>query len=552
MRSFALILVVACSSGKPAAPAPSPAKSDPPAAPAPPPVVARVGDACKPDPHNMQSTCASGQLCFPAPGGYCTMPCGAMGVACGGGATCLPSVRGGEFCAKSCASDHDCRADQGYVCDPQRKACSLPFMASPVLAKCDAPPPAGDFSPAVALSTSAMPGAYQYEPAAALTPAGDLVVVFTSGGPMGGNSFLGVARVPANGAPVLDKPLATTKSNHFDPWVAVTRDGTVHAVWLGHDGGGVDRNAEIGYARTSDGGATWTAPVAIHMPADCPPNTPFCLDKPMIAAGPLPGAHGKEAVRAFYSSEAGGGMRMRTSLDGGKTWSEPVTAIEGTYGTVAIDGKGRIHIAVAMAEPRGPAAFGSPENTIAYVVSSDGKTFGKPITVSAAGESIPFYFVNPSIAVDDRGGWIYVAYAAGTPDGKWDIQLAATHDAGKTWKRTKLDDDAPCANHMVPNLAIDGSGTLHATYLENRGGAGHLAYVTCKPNAGPCEHAVRAGPDMAAYELVRHSTKWLGEYEALVVDAKRHKLHAVWTQTVDEGGNAIARLRYATRALASK
>jgi hypothetical protein len=553
MRPFVLCLVFACSSGKPAAPAPSPVKPEAPA-PTPASVAAgHVGDACKPDRANPQSTCAAGWLCFPAPGGYCTMPCGSMGVACGAGATCLPSVKGGEFCAKSCASDSDCRADQGYICDPQRKACSLPFLASPVLPKCDAPaPPAGDFTPAVALSTAAMPGAYQYEPAAVVTPAGDLVVMFSSGGPIGGKSYIGVSRVPANGAPVLDKPLETTKQNHFDPWLTVTRDGAVHAIWLGHDGGGVDLNAEIAYARSTDGGATWTTPVAIHAPGDCPPNTPFCLDKPMIAAGPVPGAPSKEALRAFYSSESGGGMRMRTSLDGGKTWSDPITAIEGAYGTVAIDGKGRTHIAVAMAEPKGPAAFGSPENTVAYTVSTDGKTFGKPITITAAGESIPFYFVNPAIAVDDRGGWIYIAYAAGTPDGKWDIQLVASHDGGKTWKHSKLNDDASCGNHMVPNLAIAGDGTLHAMFYENRGGAGHVAYVRCKPNAGPCEHAVRAGPDMPVYELVRHSTKWLGEYEALLVDAKRHRLHAVWTQTVTEGDKAIARLRYATRPLASK
>jgi hypothetical protein len=455
------------------------------------------------------------------------------------------------MCARSCASDADCRAEQGYLCDPARKACTLPFLASLTLRACPAAaPPDGDFSAPVALSTAASPGVYQFEPAAALTPAGDLVVVYTSGGSILGKSFLGVARVPAHGPPVIDQPLPTSKQQHFDAWVTASRDGAVHAVWLGHDGGGVDRNAEIGYARSTDGGATWTAPVAIHAPEDCPPNTRFCLDKPMIAAGPVPGKPAQEALRAFYSSESGGGLRMRTSLDGGKTWDAPITAIEGAYGDVAIDGKGRIHVAVAMAESRGAGAWGSADNAVAYTVSTDGKAFGKPITVSAPGESIPFYFVNPTIAVDDRSGWVYVAYAAGTPDGRWDIQLAATGDGGKTWKRTKVNDDATCASHMVPNLALDPTdGTLHLTFLENRGGRGHLAYATCKPAGGPCAAAVRASPDMAAYELARHSSKWLGEYGALVVDPKRRLLHAVWTHTVQEGPHAIARLRYATRPL---
>lgn len=455
------------------------------------------------------------------------------------------------MCARSCASDADCRAEQGYLCDPARKACTLPFLASLTLPACPAAaPPDGDFSAPVALSTAASPGVYQFEPAAALTRAGDLVVVYTSGGPIFGRSFLGVSRVPAHGTPVIDQPLPTSKQQHFDAWVTASRDGAAHAVWLGHDGGGVDRNAEIGYARSTDGGATWTAPVAIHAPEDCPPNTRFCLDKPMIVAGPVPGKPAQEALRVFYSSETGGGLRMRTSLDGGRTWGAPVTAIDGAYGDVAIDGKGRVHIAVAVAEPRGAAAWGSADNAISYAVSADGKAFGKPITVSAPGEPIPFYFVNPTIAVDDRSGWVYVAYAAGTPDGRWDIQLAATGDGGKAWKRTKVNDDATCASHMVPNLALDPTdGTLHLTFLENRGGRGHLAYATCKPAGGPCAAAVRASPDMAAYELARHSSKWLGEYGALVVDPKRRLLHAVWTHTVQESPHAIARLRYATRPL---
>lgn len=535
------------SAGSAADPGASRPPDVPPAPPAPPP--GKVGDACKPDRANPQSTCEAGQLCFPTPGGYCTSPCGATGAPCPAGSVCLPSVRGGEMCARSCASDADCRADQGYVCDPGRKACSLPFMASPVLAACPAAaPPAGDFTTPVALSSSASPGVYQFEPAAALTPRGDLVVVSTSGGPLFGKSFLGVARVPAGGAPVIDQPLPTTKKQHFDAWVAATRDGAVHAVWLGHDGGGVDLNAEIGYARTTDGGVTWTAPAPVHDAADCPPGTPFCLDKPMIAAGPVPGRPAQEALRLFYSSETGGGMRMRSSLDGGKTWDAPVTVIEGGYGDVAIDGKGRVHVAVAMSSSRGAAAWGSKDNTVAYTVSADGKTFGKPITVSAPGESIPFFFVNPTLAIDDRRGWIYVAYVAGTPDAKWDVVLAATKDGGKTWKRTKVNDDPTCANHMIPSLAIDpDTGTLHVTFLENRGGGGHLAYASCKPAGGACAPSVRVSPDMAAYELVRHSSKWLGEYSALVLDPKRKVLHAVWTHTVQEGPHAIARLRHATR-----
>ncbi len=337
-----------------------------------------------------------------------------------------------------------------------------------------------------------MPGVYQLEPGAALTPAGDLVVVFTSGGRIFEPSHLGVARVPAGGEPVIDRPLPTGKRNHFNAWVAAGRDGAVHAVWLGHDGGGVDLDAEIGYARSRDGGATWTEPVAIHAPEDCPPGTRFCLDKPMIAVGPVPGAPAREAVRAFYSADAAGGLRMRSSLDGGATWSPPVTAAEGTYADVAIDSAGRVHVAVSLSDPSGAGAWGSTENQVALAVSRDGKRFARPVPVSAPGESIPFFFVNPTIAIDDARGWIHIAYVAGTPDGRWDIRLASSRDGGRSWRRRAVNDDPTCANHSVPNLALDpASGALHLTWYENRGGAGHLAYTTCVPG-GACAPSVRA------------------------------------------------------------
>jgi len=416
-----LSLVAACSS-----PATSPVSGRPGGSPATSPdreAAAAVGDACAPDRARPQSTCAAGDLCAPFPGGYCTHPCGATGTPCEAGSVCVPGVRSGELCARSCATDADCRADQGYVCDPGRKACGLPYMAAPRFPSCPAAaPPAGDFSAAVALSTSAMAGVYQLEPGAALTPAGDLVVVYTSGGRITDRSHLGVARVPAGGEPVIDRPLPTSKRNHFNTWVAAGRDGAVHAVWLGHDGGGVDLNAEVGYARSDDAGATWTAPVAVHAPQDCPPGTPFCLDKPMIAVGPVPGQPAREAVRVLYSSDPGGGLRMRSSVDGGATWGAPVTAAEGTYADVAIDRAGRVHVAVSLSDPSGAGAWGSTENQIAYAVSRDGETFARPVAVSAPGESIPFFFVNPTIAVDDRRGAIHIAYAAGTPDGRWDIR----------------------------------------------------------------------------------------------------------------------------------
>ncbi len=522
----------------------------------------KVGEVCHLDPASPQGTCRAGLFCFPSSDemGACTVPCGVTGLAPGGvcpdDAACVSTGRAGELCAARCTGNPDCLLP-GTACDPIRHVCMPPDLATPALARCDGPPrPRGDFGAPIALTSASSPGVYQFEPAATLTASGELVVLYTGGGRFMGPSALGVARVPRQGAPVLDATIATTKAQHFDPWLATDPAGALHAVWLGHNGGGRDLDAEIGYARSTDGGATWTAPIAIHAPEDCADHRPFCLDKPMVAAGVGSGGKGA-AVRVFYSSN---GLRMRSSTDGGKSFGAPVDVIAATYGDVAIDRGGAIHVVASMAEGEDEAAeggetarasvWGATQAFIGYTTSTDGAQFTAPVVVSAPGQPTPFYFVNPTLALDEKRGWIYIAYAAGTPDGAWDIQLATSKDRGKTWTRIKANDDPTCANHMVPNLALDPkSGEPLLTWYENRGDAGHVAFTTCAVGGASCKPAVAISAPMAAYELVRHSSKWLGEYEALLVDPKTRTLHAAWTEVIDEAGAPIARIKAATRAL---
>ena len=53
----------------------------------------------------------------------------------------------------------------------------------------------------------------------------------------------------------------------------------------------------------------------------------------------------------------------------------------------------------------------------------------------------------------------------------------------------------------------------------------------------------------AALSTERHGSKWIGEYETLVVDDKRRVLHALWTQPVLENGRPIARIFHAAAKL---
>ena len=58
--------------------------------------------------------CAEGLSCTALPGGYCAA---ASCADCDG--ACVDTTRFGELCAARCTKDSDCRADEGYVCDPR-------------------------------------------------------------------------------------------------------------------------------------------------------------------------------------------------------------------------------------------------------------------------------------------------------------------------------------------------------------------------------------------------------------------------------------------------
>ncbi len=507
-----------------------------------------VGTACTTG-ATPQGSCPKGYLCYPSalgmPAGYCTRFC-SFGASCPSDAVCAMSPTVGEFCLKACKDSKGCRAAEGYLCDADWKGCAGPsVLLSPVLKKC-APIsalPRLTFGKVTQLSTKAGPGKYNMEPAAALNAAGDLTAVYMARNQTTADGWLGVSTLKANGTLNGDRSLKGKSKHLFDPWMAADRAGKMYLVYFGHDG--QDTNSLVGLVSSSDG-AKWSAEQVVHDTADCPGNMTGCLDKTMIAVGPQVGATTKDAIYVFYFSGPGGGMKMVRSLDSGKTFGKSVKVGKGAYGDAEVSSDGVIHV-VYLTSLNGNK-LGDTKNWIEYTRSVDGgKTFATALKVSAAGEAVPFYFSNAQVAANPAKGSIHVVYPTGGPDGAWDIRLATSTDAGKTWSRLRVNDDPQCANHMIPTIALDpATGKLHVAWAENRGGVGQIAYAACDADGKKCSanEAISHKP-FADYQLVRHSPRWLGEYFELLVDSSKKALHAVWTQPVTEGGLAISRIFHA-------
>jgi hypothetical protein len=541
MRKAIACAVVVCLAGCP----PNTGKVK--TAPTPPPGM--VGAACQPGGEGLtQGTCAAGLFCLGmAPGGYCTSFC-----PCGAGAACAESLRAPELCAKSCASDADCRSGAGYVCDATWKVCTLPQMLAPKAPMCDPPapaPPRKSFGKVVQLSTAAS-GSPNFEPTAAIDRDGDLVVAYIAGLAVGKPNHIAISKLNvARDLVDSDHVFRLDRENHFDPWLASDRKGRLYLVWLGFDGGGVpEKRMQVGLS-TSDDGLTWTKPVVANdINTDCPREAPGCLDKPMVAVGPDRKDPRIDDVYVFYYSEPSKGLRAVHSNDGAESFSPSAPVGDGAYADADVTKSGRIHV---VFEAGGQTAnqLGDTKNGIYYTNSEDGaNSFNKPARVSGEGEQIPFYFSNPQLIADVNAGVLYVVYPSGSPDGKWDILLASSSDGGKTWARATVNDDGPCASHMVPTATLDpATGRVHIIWFENRSGTGALAYASCIENKN--KNGVVCSPNetvsdipFAAYGFARHSPKWLGEYNSLVLDPRHKLLHAVWTQPVDEGGKPVSRI----------
>lgn len=118
--------------------------------------------------------------------------------------------------------------------------------------------------------------------------------------------------------------------------LAISADGTLHAVWAEYQLPNGWPPIGLYYARSSDGGQTWSSPRKIA-------GSNF--NQPNVLAGP------DQQVYVVWTGTAGTGMKyFQESLDGGHTWADPVMVMKqlggGSEGApnLAVDSAGNPHM----------------------------------------------------------------------------------------------------------------------------------------------------------------------------------------------------------------
>jgi len=219
------------------------------------------------------------------------------------------------------------------------------------------------------------------------------------------------------GAPVTVTDDSSTFGSHNFHALHAAEDGTLYAAWL--DGRHGKSSAYV--TRSTDGGRTWAPNVRVSAGEACP-----CCRTSLAT-----GVDGTLylAWRQVYPGNIRDVVVARSS-DRGATWSEPVRVHEDNWvfdacphagPSLQVDKAGRVHIAWWTGKEGSAGVF--------YARSDDGaKTFGAPIALGVAEFSRPAH-VQLALGANDVVAAVWDDGTLQTPQ----IVLRASHDGGKTF-----------------------------------------------------------------------------------------------------------------------
>jgi hypothetical protein len=256
-----------------------------------------------------------------------------------------------------------------------------------------------------------------------------------------------------------------------DPWVTFSPDGTVHQVVLGVTGSTFGGSGGVIVARSTDGGLTWSAPIAIH--AD---GAGFFNDKETITADPTD-ARFVYAVWDRLESTGGGPTMFARTTNGGLTWEAarqiyvPGGSDQTIGNLIRVLPNGTLVNVMTVARAN--------SRTVAIIRSGDkGLTWSAPISISNLGS---LGARDPFNGAQIRDGAILAEMAVG-PDGTlhavWQdarftgvrdaIAYSRSSDGGSTWSTPVRVNSDPTVVAFTPQVHVRDDGVIGITFYDLR------------------------------------------------------------------------------------
>ena len=292
--------------------------------------------------------------------------------------------------------------------------------------------------------------------------------------------------------------------NFGDPWLTSDRAGNMYYSTLAFDA--FNFNLDVGVAKSTDGGRTWSDPVPVTRP---PFEIFYSGDKDAMAAGPDPSRAARDDLYVAYddfsfdltTADFFIGLPVARSTDGGASWqisyadrfnanAFPGCSFAQYIGAVPIvDSDGTLYVSAEKISADDPDCTGVPPSFSEWIFKSTdgGQTFGAGVHIADVTPSVPNgllelgpgqYMRNlefPTMAF--LRGALYVAWNDGA-SGHSHIRIAKSTDGGQTWSLSWATQGSN--DEVQPSLT--GDSALHLLYYRRNNNSTFDVYIANSSN----------------------------------------------------------------------
>jgi len=336
-----------------------------------------------------------------------------------------------------------------------------------------------------------------YYPQVTTDGVGNWLAVWNSddnlGGTIGTDADIFVARSTDDGAswtaPVpLNSNAGSDSGSDYNPQVTTDGTGNWVAVWHSYDnlGGTVGTDSDIFVARSTDDGASWTAPVALNTNAGSDSGSDQRVQVTTDGAGNWVAVwHSYDNLGGTIGTDAD--IFVSRSTDNGVSWTAPAVlntnagsdSGDDKLPQVTTDSVGN-WVTVWYSYENLGGTVGTDSDIFVARSTDNGASWTVPATLNTNAGGDSGYDAPPQVTTDGKGNWLAVWFSnenlGGSIGTDSDIFIARSTDDGASWTapvalNTNAGSDS--GSDSSPQLTTDGSGNWVAVWdsNENLGGS---------------------------------------------------------------------------------